>query len=154
MHAVLAIADCSNAADGWRVFSGNEMGTILGAYLWTAYRRRHPDSPAGCVHMMNSVVSTKFLRTMAQREGFVHHQTLTGFKYMGSLISELRTTTPSDVFLFAFEESIGFMPGTALDKDGILAAGMFAECAAYVREVEGRSLVQYLADIYKQYVCV
>lgn len=52
--------------------------------------------------------------------------------------------------LFAFEEAIGFMCGTAvLDKDGVSAAAHVAELVAYL-ETKGSNLQQKLADIYSE----
>jgi phosphomannomutase len=52
--------------------------------------------------------------------------------------------------LFAFEEAIGFMCGTAvLDKDGVSAAVHVAELVAYL-EKSGSNLQQKLAEIYKE----
>ncbi|CAG2066996.1 unnamed protein product, partial [Timema podura] len=53
--------------------------------------------------------------------------------------------------LFAFEEAIGFMYGTAvLDKDGISAGAKMAELACYLQDI-GITLSDKLADIYKTY---
>jgi hypothetical protein len=44
------------------------------------------------------------------------------------------------------------MPGASRDKDGVLAAGLFAECAAYLRSERKQTMSDYLLDIYKTYV--
>lgn len=53
--------------------------------------------------------------------------------------------------LFAWEESIGFMLGHALDKDGITAAATFAELTSYLYSKQ-LTLVQQLLDIYSERV--
>nr|CAD7420044.1 unnamed protein product [Timema poppensis] len=97
--------------------------------------------------MLASTVSSKILKSMAAIEGFNFTETLTGFKWMGNetvnLLSQGKTV------LFAFEEAIGFMYGTAvLDKDGISAGAKLAELACYLQDI-GMTLSDKLADIYK-----
>jgi phosphoglucomutase/phosphopentomutase len=75
-------------------------------------------------------------------------ETLTGFKWMGnrsdSLLKEGKTV------LFAFEEAIGYMCGsTVLDKDGVSAAAVSAEMAAYLYR-NNSTLKKKLTDIYAQ----
>lgn len=53
--------------------------------------------------------------------------------------------------IFAFEEAIGFMFGTAVkDKDGVSAAVHLATLAAFLHK-HGLTLVQQLDEIYKEY---
>lgn len=53
--------------------------------------------------------------------------------------------------LFAFEEAIGFMCGTAvLDKDGVSAAAHLATMAAYLHH-HNLTLTQQLEEIYNEY---
>lgn len=82
-------------------------------------------------------------------EGFKHEQTLTGFKWMGNKADELRKAGKN--VILAWEESIGFMAGHPLDKDGITAAGVFAEMASYLNS-QNLTLSKQLFNIYKQSV--
>uniref|UniRef100_A0AC34QK24 Phosphoglucomutase n=1 Tax=Panagrolaimus sp. JU765 TaxID=591449 RepID=A0AC34QK24_9BILA len=132
----------------WRVFTGNEMGTLLTWWIFKNYREQHPVGDFSKVWILNSAVSSQIVKTMANAEGFQNQITLTGFKWMGNLASELRAKG-NDVIL-AWEESIGFMPGSSLDKDGVIAAAMFAELASFL-EHEGISLAEKLLDIYHDY---
>jgi len=51
-------------------------------------------------------------------------------------------------FLFAFEESHGYLKGThARDKDAAVGALLFAELAAAVKE-RGQTILEYLDDLY------
>ena len=73
-------------------------------------------------------------------------ETLTGFKWMGNRAEEL--LLQGKTVLFAFEEAIGFMCGTAvLDKDGVSAALEMAQLATMLAR-RGRSLAQQLQNIY------
>lgn len=65
-------------ADGatWRVFSGNEIGTLLGCWQWEMFQKFNPQGQKAAV--VCSTVSSKMLRAVAQAEGFEFHETLTG----------------------------------------------------------------------------
>ncbi|XP_068085382.1 phosphopentomutase isoform X2 [Anabrus simplex] len=144
----LAVAEKSKTGD-WRVFSGNEVGALLGWWCLYCYREKNPDADLSDVYMMSSTVSSMILKSMSKVEGFKFLETLTGFKWMGNksheLISEGKTV------LFAFEEAIGFMCGTAvLDKDGVSAAVQTAGLVAYLK-TKGLSLTDKLNEIYLKY---
>ena len=98
------------------------------------------------IYMLASTVSSKLLQSMASVEGFHFEETLTGFKWMGnrshSLLKEGKKV------LFAYEEAIGFMLGTAvLDKDGISAAAVMGELVSWLYD-NGRTLEHLLSDVY------
>lgn len=99
--------------------------------------------------MLASTVSSKILRSIAKAEGFNFIETLTGFKWMGNKTFDLMKEKKK--VIFAFEEAIGFMWGTAvLDKDGISAAVQLATMASYLHH-HGLTLTEQLAEIYKEY---
>jgi len=53
------------------VFSGNELGALLGWWMLFNWRERHPaDTDLRHLHMLATCVSSCILRTMAQQEGF------------------------------------------------------------------------------------
>lgn len=54
----------------WKIFNGNELGSLLGWWTFMRYMER-PDhlQPNDC-YMIASTVSSKFLKTMAEHEGF------------------------------------------------------------------------------------
>ncbi|XP_052279958.1 phosphopentomutase-like [Dreissena polymorpha] len=143
----LAVAEKVNGE--WIIFTGNEIGALLGWWSWFTFRQRCPDTPASECYMFSSTVSSKILETIAKKEGFNFEETLTGFKWMGNradtVLKEGKTV------LFAFEEAIGFMCGsTVLDKDGVSAAAVCAEMATYVYN-EGKTLKGQLNDIFDEY---
>lgn len=132
----------------WRIFSGNEMGSLITWWTWQCWRNDNPTADASNIYMLNSAVSSSIVKTIAGKEGFKNEQTLTGFKWMGNKADELNKQGKK--VLLAWEESIGFMPGHTLDKDGVTAAGIFAEIASYLQS-KGSSLTQQIFSIYKQY---
>jgi phosphoglucomutase/phosphopentomutase len=95
-------------------------------------------------------VSSNVLKAIAEKEGFMCEDTLTGFKWMGNRASQLLAADKR--VLFCFEEAIGFMCGTnVLDKDGISAEAVLAEMAVYLQQVEKRTLLNKLDWIYENY---
>ncbi|KAK9508228.1 hypothetical protein O3M35_007934 [Rhynocoris fuscipes] len=133
----------------WRVFTGNEIGALLGWWMIYTYKQRNPNADLSNAYMLSSTVSSKILKTMASAEGISFEETLTGFKWMGNRACQLHTEGKQ--VLFAFEEAIGFMCGTAvLDKDGISAAVTVAELAAFLYN-NGKTLTSQLDSIYTKY---
>ncbi|XP_012224689.1 phosphopentomutase isoform X1 [Linepithema humile] len=144
----LACATKSKSGE-WHVFSGNELGALLGWWMLHTYQVLQPDADMSNAYMLASTVSSKILASMAKKEGFNFEETLTGFKWMGNRAIEL-IKEKKDV-LFAYEEAIGFMCGSkVLDKDGISAGIRVAELAAYLETI-GLTLSDKLKEIYQEY---
>ncbi|KAK0082470.1 hypothetical protein PV325_010353 [Microctonus aethiopoides] len=133
----------------WHVFTGNELGALIGWWMLHSFQVKYPDKDISNVYMLASTVSSKILASMAKKEGFNFEETLTGFKWMGDKCVDLMKHGKE--VIFAFEEAIGFMCGSnVLDKDGISAAVCVAEMSAYL-ETMGLSLIDKLDEIYKEY---
>lgn len=73
---------------------------------------RYLDKPV----MLASTVSSKMLSKIAEKEGFLFEETLTGFKWLGNRATELEEK--GHTVLFAFEEAIGFMIGDIVKGGG------------------------------------
>ncbi|XP_043256630.1 glucose 1,6-bisphosphate synthase [Colletes gigas] len=135
--------------DEWYIFSGNELGALLGWWMMHVYQVQHPDTDFSHTYMLASTVSSKILASMAKQEGFNFEETLTGFKWMGNRTVELKKAGKE--VIFAFEEAIGFMCGSnVLDKDGISAGMHIAELSTYL-ETMGLTLRDKLDEIYARY---
>ncbi|XP_072352656.1 phosphopentomutase [Scyliorhinus torazame] len=145
----LAVAEKQESGE-WKVFSGNELGALLGWWIFTCWKKQHPES--SClkkVYMLASTVSSKILRAIALKEGFHFEETLTGFKWMGNKAKEL--LDKGNTVLFAFEEAIGYMSTEfVLDKDGVSAAAIVAEMASYLA-TKNTTLSKQLKAIYEEY---
>uniref|UniRef100_A0A8C4RRP8 Phosphoglucomutase 2 n=1 Tax=Erpetoichthys calabaricus TaxID=27687 RepID=A0A8C4RRP8_ERPCA len=145
----LAVAEKQESGE-WKVFSGNELGALLGWWMFTCWKEQNKD-PAAVkdVYMLASTVSSKILRAIAVKEGFHFEETLTGFKWMGNRSHQL--LEQGKKVLFAFEEAIGYMCSpVVLDKDGVSAAAITAEMACYLA-TKDTSLSQQLKHIYEEY---
>uniref|UniRef100_A0A667XSQ2 Phosphoglucomutase 2-like 1 n=1 Tax=Myripristis murdjan TaxID=586833 RepID=A0A667XSQ2_9TELE len=144
----LAVAEQSGGC--WKVFSGNELAALLGWWMFFNWRESHPEpADAQSVYMLATTVSSKILQAFARIEGFHFEETLPGFKWIGKRMHELAKT--GNLMLFAFEESIGFLCGSLVpDKDGVSAAAVVAELAAYLHS-RNLTLNQQLHNIYQTY---
>nr|KAI8734278.1 phosphoglucomutase-2-like [Biomphalaria glabrata] len=143
----LAVAERTES--GWRVFTGNEIGTFLGWWCWNSWRQNNPSVNVSDVYMLSSTVSSKILESIAKKEGFNFIETLTGFKWMGNETDKL--LKQGKHVLFAFEEAIGYMCGSfVIDKDGVTAAAVVAELINHVYS-NNSSLSEQLDIIYKTY---
>ncbi|XP_075786702.1 phosphopentomutase isoform X1 [Pelodiscus sinensis] len=134
----------------WKVFSGNELGALLGWWIFTCWKNQNQDPSAiKDVYMLSSTVSSKILRAIALKEGFHFEETLTGFKWMGNRAKQLMDQ--GKTVLFAFEEAIGYMCSpVVLDKDGVSAAVITAELSSWLA-TKNLSLSQQLKAIYEEY---
>ncbi|KAJ3248475.1 Phosphoglucomutase-3 [Chytriomyces hyalinus] len=133
----------------WHVFTGDQIGTLLGYSLVLKVANRDAAAKKR-VALVNSAVSSKMLRSMCNVEGLRYEETLTGFKWMANKVVELRDVEGCDTF-FAYEEAIGFMTHEAvLDKDGVTALATFVELAILQHE-KGLTMVDLLEELYEKY---
>ncbi|KAL4710591.1 hypothetical protein ACJJTC_003227 [Scirpophaga incertulas] len=142
----LAVAEYNSESKSWKVFTGNEMGALLG---WWLLKQHEASGRQGSeLYMVASVVSSKMLRAVVKGKGhFV--ETLTGFKWMGN--ATLLLVQQGKLPLFAFEEAIGYMCNHRVpDKDGVTAAVQVASLASHLYS-QNSSLVEQLESLYAQY---
>ncbi len=126
----------------WRPLTGNQVGCLLAEFLLTT---RGPLGP-----VINSVVSTPMLGTIAERHGVPFAQTLTGFKWICNAALDLAEQGKGDLVL-GFEEALGYSVGTTVrDKDGISAAVAFATLAAGAA-ADGATVLDRLGELYRTY---
>lgn len=65
-----------HTSGSWRVFTGNELGALLGWWMFHCWKQHNSDAaPADAsavkrVYMLSSTVSSKILRAIALKEGF------------------------------------------------------------------------------------
>jgi phosphomannomutase len=129
---------------GWLPLSGNQLGILLADDAL----ERAPKTPRPLV--VESVVSTPMLGSVAQAHGAHLERTLTGFKWIWTAALELTHTRQLE-FAFGFEEALGFSAGSLVrDKDGIHAALIVCELAAFERG-RGSSLRERLAGLYRRH---
>jgi phosphomannomutase len=127
-----------------RMLTGNEVGVLLGHYLLTQGTvRARP-------HVATTIVSSVQLGQIAQELGAAYDEVLTGFKWIANRALE-RERAESTQFIFGYEEALGYTVGTVVrDKDGISAALVFADLAAWC-ESRQTTVLGYLEEIQRRH---
>jgi len=134
--------------DDYKTLTGNQMGVLLLDYIINA-KKRNGTLPknAGAV---KSIVTTEMAREVCVKNGVHIEDTFTGFKFMAERIAEWEAAK-SYQYIFAYEESYGYMMGDYVrDKDAVTASMMVAEMAAYYFE-KGMTLSDAMDSLYKKY---
>lgn len=137
-----------NSEGEYVTLSGNQVGVLLIDYVITAKKLTGtmPEHPA----VLKSLVTTEMARAAAEKNGVDCFDTFTGFKFLAEKIKQFETTG-SHEYLFAFEESYGYLAGDyARDKDAVTASMLIAEMAAYYR-TKGMTLYDAMQTMYEKY---
>ncbi len=135
--------------DDFVLMTGNEVGAMLCEYLLSNLKEQNklPENPV----VVKSIVTTPLIEAICSAYGAEVADLLTGFKYIGELITNLEKEGKEDNFVIGMEESYGYLRGIhARDKDAVVASLMIAEMAA-VYKLQGISLKQYMDSIYEKY---
>lgn len=133
----------------FELMSGNEVGAMLLNYL-LSQRKANGTLPEHAV-AAKSFVSTDLAQEIAKKYGCEFKNLLTGFKYIGELITQLEAEGRAGDFIMGFEESYGYLAGThARDKDAVVGSMLICEMAAYYKS-QGKTLLEVMADIYKEF---
>lgn len=131
------------------LMSGNEVGAMLLNYLLSQKKEKGTLSDSAVA--VKSFVSTDLAEEIAKKYNCTFKNLLTGFKYIGELITNLEAEGRADDFVMGFEESYGYLAGThARDKDAVVGSMLICEMAAYYK-TQGKSLVEVMEDIYKEF---
>ena len=148
--------DCDRVGVGVRkpdgsytLLTGNEIGLLLLEFI--CKRRTEAGTMPKSAIMVKTIVTTDLAERIATSYGVKTANVLTGFKYIGDYIGELEAAGRTEDYILGFEESCGYLTaGYVRDKDGVLAAMLISELAAYY-SAKGRCLFDVLSDVYKTY---
>ncbi|MBQ3904248.1 MAG: phospho-sugar mutase [Eubacterium sp.] len=131
------------------LMSGNEVGAMLLNYILSE-RKAKGSLPASAV-AVKSFVSTDLAEVIAKKYNCTFKNLLTGFKYIGELITNLESEGRASDFVMGFEESYGYLAGThARDKDAVVASMLICEMAAYYK-LKGMNLVDVMNSLYDEF---
>ncbi len=129
----------------WVLLNGNQVGVLLADYIL----QRLPDSIRKKAVVIKTIVTSEMIEPIAEKYGVEVMNTLTGFKYIGALIDVLEAQGKQ--FVLGFEESYGYLAGTAVrDKDAVLASLLIAQVAAFYKE-RGLTLVRRLDQLMQEH---
>jgi len=127
---------------GYRLLTGDQVGVLLADYLLTV-------GPGGKRMVATTLVSSQLLGFLAQQAGADYRETLTGFKWIGNAAMDFEREHGGH-FVMGYEEALGYSVGPLVrDKDGVSAAVIFAELAAWNR-ARGKTVLDHLDDIYRR----
>ncbi len=130
----------------YQPLNGNEIGILLLDFLIQKSLVQGRDLRNSVV--LKTIVSTEMVNRMKTRYGFQLIETLTGFKYLGDQIEQLEE--PDQEFLFAFEESYGYLYGDqSRDKDAIMGCLLF--CLLVKHFGSGEHILQNLEVLRGEY---
>ena len=136
--------------DGYTLLSGNEMGVLLLDYICKMRAAKGEDLANKVA--VTTIVSSAMVDALAQDYGFELRRCLTGFKYIGDIITGLSDAGEVDRFIFGFEESYGYLSGDHVrDKDAVNASMLICQMAQYYKVKEGKNLVEAMRALYEKY---
>lgn len=165
-----------NDAGEMQLLTGNQIGSLM---AWYRTKTMFDlgilnDSNRGHAVLIKTFVTTELQTAIAEKFGVNMVNTLTGFKYISDKLQKYEDGIPSvkrssayrdlsedesralrleysRFFIFGGEESYGYLGADFVrDKDGNMAAVMFAEVAAYAKSV-GMSIAGLLDSIYEEF---
>lgn len=134
----------------YQLLTGNQIATLLADYLLVTELERGIKDKKPLV--VKSLVTTDLVRKIAEKNGAVCRDVLTGFKYIAQEIEKtVSGENDKEYFLFGCEESYGFLTVPHVrDKDAVSSAICAVEMMCYYAS-RGISLNQRLDAIYASY---
>lgn len=135
--------------DDYTLLTGNEMGVLLLDYICKMRAERGEDLSNKVA--VTTIVSSAMVDALAEEYGFELRRCLTGFKYIGDIITGLSDAGEVDRFIFGFEESYGYLSGDHVrDKDAVNASMLICQMAQYYK-LQGKNLVQAMRALYEKH---
>ena len=135
-----------NSSGELTLINGNQACALI------VYYRLEQMKTAGTIpangFIAKTVVTSDLISNMAKAYGVKLYETLTGFKWIASVIREQEG---KEVFLGGGEESYGYLVGDFVrDKDAVISSLVLSECAAWAAS-KGKTLIGILDEIYLRF---
>jgi len=132
-----------NNSGEYQLLNGNQIGSLLVDYVLAA-KEEQQDLRADD-YVVKTIVTSNLIADIARTRQVTCYNTLTGFKYIGELITQKEG---KGRFLVGGEESYGYLIGELVrDKDAVVSAAFIAEMTAYYKD-RGKTLFDALIDLY------
>lgn len=131
----------------WIYLNGNEIGAVLSDYV---IAKKKNIVQKGVV--IKTTVTTNLATKICEQNNIeIVGELPVGFKYIGQEMNKLEKEGRIGDFLLGIEESNGYIAGNYLrDKDASIAGVWLAELAAELK-TQGKTIVDYLTEIYSKY---
>lgn len=124
--------------------NGNQTGALLAEHIFS--RKKLPKIPV----LVKTVVTGDMAALFAESRGAKVYESLTGFKNIVGVIDKL-DPQKGEEFVMGYEESYGYVVAPHLrDKDGVSAALLICEAAAYWKK-RGKTLLDVMEDMYAEF---
>lgn len=134
-------------ANELKFMTGNEVGEVMVYFILSQLKTQGKLHKDGLV--LETFVTSSLISDIAKSFGVgVRDDLLVGFKFIGEIIEKLENKND---FLFAAEESLGYLRGTFVrDKDGAIASLTLAELVSWLKD-QGKTVVDYQNEIYEKF---
>lgn len=132
--------------DEYVLMSGNQVGALLVDFVLHLKKENLSKKST----LVKTIVTNDLGAQIGRKYGLHVVETLTGFKYIGDCINRYEQSGENE-FVIGYEESYGYLVGThARDKDAVVASMLICEAAAYHKAC-GKTLVDALSELYREY---
>lgn len=133
----------------YKLLTGNDVGCLLVDYILSQKKEKRTLSENPII--IKSIVSSDMSTAVAESYGAEMKNVLTGFKYIGELMTELQEKGEAHRFELGFEESYGYLSGMhTKDKDAVNASMLICEMAAYYK-AQGKTLVEVMKSLHDRF---
>ncbi|MBK9734577.1 MAG: phospho-sugar mutase [Saprospiraceae bacterium] len=128
------------------LLNGNQALSLLVRYMLDTWEKS--GKLDGNQYVVKTIVTSYIIDKMAAAKGVECYNSLTGFKFIGEIMTRMED---KKTFIVGGEESYGYLVGEhARDKDAVISCAMFAEMAAYYKDM-GSSLYDAMVNMYIEY---
>ncbi len=129
--------------------NGNQIAVLLVNFILNNLKTQGklPANP----YILKTIVTSEMQTAIAESYGVKVENTLTGFKWFGERMGEIeRNNIPLD-FIFASEESYGYLSHTEVrDKDAVNAVALIAEMALWYK-LQDKTILDVLHELYEEF---
>src|SRR5690606_14565997 len=130
-----------------QLLTSNQIGSLLIYYVLSSKKAKGELRDNGFI--VKTIVTSNLMTDIGEAFGVKHYETLTGFKFIGEVMTKLEG---KENYLVGGEESYGFLVGDLVrDKDAVNACAFIAEMAAYFKPL-GKSVFDVLLELYREQV--
>lgn len=129
-----------------QLLNGNQIGSLLIYYVLSSKKAKGDLRDNDFI--VKTIVTSNLMTDIGNSFGVKHYETLTGFKFIGEVMTKLEG---KENYLVGGEESYGFLVGDLVrDKDAVNACAFIAEMAAYFK-TQGKTVFEVLLELYENY---
>lgn len=128
------------------LLNGNQTGSLIILYILKRLKEENKIPDNG--YIVKTIVTTDLIAKISQSFGVECMETLTGFKYIATLIRDLEGKRK---YIAGGEESYGYLIGDFVrDKDAVTSCAMIAEMTAYAKE-KGMTLYEMMMAMHHEF---